>query len=134
MNWINDAFGTELSQTMQLAILFVGLIIALFIVFWLFRSVFRSAGPRPSRNRKARIGVIEAAIVDDTRRLVLVRRDHVEHLLMIGGPSDVVVESGIGARPLQPAAQPAIQPVPAQPAPTAPMRAEPLPLHRSLEL
>ena len=32
-----------------------------------------------------------------SRRLVLIRRDNVEHLIMIGGPQDVVVESGITA-------------------------------------
>jgi flagellar protein FliO/FliZ len=39
--------------------------------------------------------VIDAAAVDGRRRLVLVRRDNVEHLLMIGGPSDTVVEPNI---------------------------------------
>jgi hypothetical protein len=39
--------------------------------------------------------VIDAAPVDGRRRLVLIRRDNVEHLLMIGGPSDVVVEANI---------------------------------------
>jgi hypothetical protein len=33
--------------------------------------------------------------VDSHRRLVLVRRDDVEHLLLIGGPTDVVVERDI---------------------------------------
>ena len=39
--------------------------------------------------------MIDAAPVDGRRRLVLVRRDNVEHLLMIGGPSDIVVEQNI---------------------------------------
>src|ERR1019366_9347879 len=38
---------------------------------------------------------IDAAAVDGRRRLVLVRRDNVEHLLMIGGPTDIVVEPNI---------------------------------------
>jgi hypothetical protein len=42
-----------------------------------------------------RLAVIDAAAVDGRRRLVLVRRDNIEHLLMIGGPSDVVVETNI---------------------------------------
>jgi hypothetical protein len=42
-----------------------------------------------------RLAVIDAAAVDGRRRLVLVRRDNVEHLLMIGGPSDIVVEPNI---------------------------------------
>ena len=39
---------------------------------------------------------MDHASVDGRRRLVLVRRDNVEHLIMIGGPVDVVVETGIG--------------------------------------
>jgi flagellar protein FliO/FliZ len=50
-------------------------------------------GPKPER----RLGVIEQASVDGKRRLILVRRDNVEHLIMTGGPVDVVVETGIGA-------------------------------------
>jgi flagellar protein FliO/FliZ len=36
--------------------------------------------------------------VDAKRRLVLVRRDDREHLLLLGATQDVVVESGIAAR------------------------------------
>ena len=53
---------------------------------WLFR-------PRP----EPRLGVIEQASVDSRRRLVLIRRDDVEHLIMTGGPVDVVIETGIQA-------------------------------------
>jgi hypothetical protein len=42
-----------------------------------------------------RLAVIDAVAVDGRRRLVLVRRDNVEHLLMIGGPTDIVVEPNI---------------------------------------
>ena len=52
-------------------------------------------GPRPEK----RIAVVEHASVDGRRRLILVRRDDVEHLIMTGGPVDVVIETGIGAEP-----------------------------------
>jgi hypothetical protein len=39
--------------------------------------------------------VVDAASVDGRRRLVLIRRDNIEHLLMIGGPGDVVIEQNI---------------------------------------
>jgi flagellar protein FliO/FliZ len=44
-----------------------------------------------------RLGVVEQASVDGRRKLLLVRRDDVEHLILTGGPVDVVVETGIGA-------------------------------------
>jgi hypothetical protein len=48
-----------------------------------------------SRGRQPRLAVIDAAAVDARRKLVIIRRDNVEHLLMIGGPTDVVVETNI---------------------------------------
>lgn len=47
------------------------------------------------RGRERRLGVVEAASVDGRRKLILLRRDNVEHLIMTGGPIDVVVETGI---------------------------------------
>src|SRR5947209_14270307 len=52
-------------------------------------------GANTNRGRMPRLAVIDAAAVDGRRRLVLVRRDNVEHLLMIGGPTDIVVEPNI---------------------------------------
>lgn len=49
-------------------------------------------GPKPDR----RLEVIDQANVDGRRRLLLIRRDNVEHLIMTGGPVDVVIETGIG--------------------------------------
>ena len=49
--------------------------------------------------------MIEQASVDARRRLVLIRRDGVEHLIMTGGPVDVVIETGIQARRSSPAAE-----------------------------
>jgi uncharacterized iron-regulated membrane protein len=50
-------------------------------------------GPRA----EPRLGVSEQAAVDSRRRLVLVRRDDVEHLIMTGGPVDVLIETNIAA-------------------------------------
>jgi hypothetical protein len=41
------------------------------------------------------LAVMDATPVDSHRRLLLVRRDDVEHLILIGGPTDVVVEQNI---------------------------------------
>lgn len=49
--------------------------------------------PKPEK----RLEVTDQAALDGRRRLVLVRRDNVEHLIMTGGPVDVVIETNIGA-------------------------------------
>src|SRR3954447_23630537 len=63
---------------------------------WLVRRFATSRlGANTQRGRMPRLAVIDAAAVGGRRRLVLVRRDNVEHLLMIGGPTDIVVEPNI---------------------------------------
>ena len=44
-----------------------------------------------------RLHVVEAVGIDAKHRLVLVRRDGTEHLLLVGGPNDLVIETGIEA-------------------------------------
>lgn len=58
------------------------------------RFGFMPAAGRTAR-RGRRLGVVEVTAVDARRRLVLVRRDGREHLLMIGGTTDLVVERDI---------------------------------------
>ena len=81
------------------AILFVIAIGALLV--WAFRTFFgvgtSSHGFLRSRDR--RLGVVETASVDQLRKLILIRRDDVEHLIMIGAPVDMVVETSIRGRP-----------------------------------
>lgn len=57
-------------------------------------------GPKPER----RLDVVEQSSLDGRRRLVLIRRDDVEHLIMTGGPVDVVIETNI-APPVQRASE-----------------------------
>ncbi|MFT3730395.1 MAG: flagellar biosynthetic protein FliO [Hyphomicrobium sp.] len=61
---------------------------------------------RPKGER--RLEVIDHANIDGRRKLILIRRDDVEHLLLTGGPVDVVVETGIAtmARPVPAAVTP----------------------------
>ena len=42
-----------------------------------------------------RLSVIEVTPVDGRRRLVLVRRDNMEHLLLLGPTTETVIETGI---------------------------------------
>lgn len=65
---------------------------------WLLRGYLPSGavseaifGQRPER----RIGVSETVNVDGRRKLMLIYRDGVEHLIMTGGPIDMVLEQNI---------------------------------------
>jgi flagellar protein FliO/FliZ len=75
---------------------FVAVLALIGVAAWLVRRFASNRlGANPNRSRMPRLAVIDAAAVDGRRRLVLVRRDNVEHLLMIGGPTDIVVEPNI---------------------------------------
>ncbi|MCF1460962.1 hypothetical protein FS827_06445 [Agrobacterium vitis] len=68
----------------------------LVVILWILKNRAPSPFVRGGRNRQPRLQVLDAAAVDARRRLVLIRRDNIEHLILIGGPTDIVVESGIG--------------------------------------
>ncbi|HEV7878496.1 flagellar biosynthetic protein FliO [Bradyrhizobium sp.] len=75
---------------------FVVVLALIGLAAWLVRRFAGNRlGANANRGRMPRLAVIDAAAVDNRRRLVLVRRDNVEHLLMIGGPTDIVVEPNI---------------------------------------
>jgi flagellar protein FliO/FliZ len=77
------------------------------------------------RNASQRVGVIESVQLDGKRSIKLVRRDNIEHLVLVGGRNDLVIEPNIVRRP---APKPANRPVPemsALPPPGVPTR-EPL--------
>jgi hypothetical protein len=71
------------------------------LLVWAFRTFFggRGNGSGFMRPREKRLGVVETATVDARRKLLLVRRDEVEHLVMVGGPVDMLIETGIKGRP-----------------------------------
>ena len=57
-----------------------------------------------------RLSVVEFANIDGKRKLILIRRDDVEHLIMTGGPVDIAVENGIGEAEPGRRAEPAKEP------------------------
>lgn len=112
--------GPTIGPILGLAVIFALIVLAIWVAFLTvrrFRSgLFVSGG---MKGRLPRLAVTDAVPVDSSRRLILVRRDDVEHLILIGGPTDIVVEAGIGRAQanVQPAAQPA-QRLPSQAAPS----------------
>jgi hypothetical protein len=83
---------------------------------WLVRRIGRS-GVRNQRGTQSRLAVVDATAVDRRRHLILVRRDNVEHLIMIGGPFDIPIEPNIertAPTPRDAVRAPAAEPLPRQ--------------------
>lgn len=88
-------FGSEVPLAARFFIAFLVVLALIGLTAWLVRRFGSNRLGSSARGRQPRLAVIDAATVDGRRRLVLVRRDNTEHLLMIGGPTDVVVEANI---------------------------------------
>src|ERR1044071_806146 len=117
-------FGAEMPLAARFFIAFLVVLALIGLTAWLVRRFGANRLGNASRGRQPRLAVIDAATVDGPRRLVLIRRDNVEHLLMIGGPTDIVVEPNIVR------AMPAREQLPQRPPPgaaEAPPRIPPLP-------
>lgn len=79
-----------------IALVFVLALIGL--LAWLARR-YGAGGAAIARGsgKARRLGIVEVTALDAKHRLVLVRRDDVEHLIVLGAGSELLVESGIPA-------------------------------------
>ncbi len=98
---LQQFFGTELDLWVRLAVSLIVIIALLGVTAFIIRRMGRKSAmpmiPRP-RTGRARLSIVDAVPVDQDRRLVLVRRDDTEHLLLTGGTADVVIEANIPVR------------------------------------
>ncbi|MWV24491.1 hypothetical protein FVE89_21395 [Methylobacterium sp. 2A] len=106
MRWLQSVFGSDGSPIVQYVVIFAVIFTALAaIVFTVRRLTGRTLalpGRTGGRGRQPRLGIVDVYELDRARQLILLRRDNVEHLLLVGGPNDVVVERNIqrSQRPL----------------------------------
>ncbi len=117
MQFLTTLLG-ESAGTIVTSVLALGIVLVLIVLgLWVLKLVTRSTGT-VGRGRNRRLSVIDHMQVDAKRQLLIIRRDNVEHLILTGGPQDVVVESGIPVdRPPMPSQRPAQHEVPS-PVPT----------------
>ncbi|MFZ0601902.1 MAG: hypothetical protein WAN05_11190, partial [Roseiarcus sp.] len=95
MQWLSDLPFAD-NRVLQIGFLLACGIAVLIVLAILYRLTFAHRLRVPGgRTRQPRLGLVDAFSLDGQRQLVLVRRDNVEHLVMIGGPNDVLVESQI---------------------------------------
>ena len=94
-DWLEGMAGPQFATAVVWTLAALILLVIVLVVVRLVRSLTFGTFVAGGRNRKTRLAVMDATAVDSHRRLVLVRRDDIEHLLLIGGPTDVVVESEI---------------------------------------
>lgn len=84
------------SQLLPILAAVVAFLFAALLLLYIYRLLFgrRIKAPGP-RNRPRRLDIVDTFELDGDRQLVIVRRDNVEHLLLLGGPNDLLVEGSI---------------------------------------
>lgn len=113
-----DPFGN-----LVFALIIVGVAIGLFAVIAFFlKKKFNLAALGQKLNAGSRLSVVETIAVDQKRKLVLIQKDGTEHLVLVGGPTDLVIETSQASNLPQSQAEAPVQtpsavPTPA-PAPT----------------
>lgn len=87
--------GEDAAMGVQFLVALLTVLILFGIFIWFLRLITGTS----KRTRKVmsdqRLAILDRTQIDETRSLLLVRRDEVEHLVMVGGPTDVVVEANI---------------------------------------
>lgn len=99
-------FNLDLPQYAMFAVALIFVLGLIFLLTWILRRVSGiNGGQAPFSRRDRRLKVVESAAIGNRHRLILVSRDHTEHLLLVGGTTDLVVERNI-SRNVSPAATP----------------------------
>jgi len=110
MQFITSLFGGTGNSLLTAIFALAAVIAAILLVLWLLKVLMNASG-NVARGRNRRIAVMDSLALDPKRQLLIIRRDNVEHLILVGGTQDLVIESGIAVEEA-PAAQPTRRPIP----------------------
>jgi flagellar protein FliO/FliZ len=119
MQFMTSLFGGSAGTLLNAAFALGAVVVMIVIGLWLLKLLTK-AGERLGGANQKRLQVVDSATVDGKRKVMIIRRDNVEHVIMTGGPQDLVIESGIAVpepQPMRrPAPRPAAAPKPSEPA------------------
>lgn len=112
MRFLDGCVEFAMYELLQPYFTMIAMVLIAIFVLVLAVVIFKSLNGRVRGRKGSRLGISEYYELDKTRRLVLVRRDDVEHLILVGGNQDVVIESSVPSAMM---AQPMIPPAPQEP-------------------
>lgn len=113
MQFLSSLFSGSGNSLVTMLFALGAVLVLIILGVWLLKLIFNASG-NAVRGRNRRLSVIDTLAIDQKRQLVVIRRDNVEHLLLVGGPQDLVVETGIPVEE-QPVQQNTRRPVPSIP-------------------
>ncbi|OPB35565.1 flagellar biosynthetic protein FliO [Bartonella taylorii] len=93
--WLSNQIGTSAANITTSVVFFIITITALATIILFVRRLNTGRFSINKKKHLSRLTLCDTLSIDRARRLILVRCDDKEHLLLIGGLTDVVVESNI---------------------------------------
>ncbi|MGF7157770.1 flagellar biosynthetic protein FliO [Bartonella heixiaziensis] len=93
--WLSNQIGTSAANITIGLVLFVVIITTITAIIMFLRRLNTKGYNTHRKKRPPRLTICDTLVIDRTRRLILIRRDDREHLILIGGLTDVVIESDI---------------------------------------
>lgn len=116
MQFLTSLFGGSGDTLLEIGLALGIVLVLIVLAVWALKFVFKTSG-NIGRGRNRRLTLVDAMPIDQKRQLLIIRRDNVEHLIMTGGPQDLVVESGIPVeqQPVRPVVRRPVSAAPQQP-------------------
>lgn len=111
---LGESAGAIVTSALALGVVLVLIVLGV----WALKLLTRGTATGIARGRNRRLSIVDQVQVDAKRQLLIIRRDNVEHLILTGGPQDMVVEAGIPVEtPPPPVRRPGEQAAAPSPAP-----------------
>jgi len=85
----------EFSDYMRFVIALAFVLALIALLNWAVRRYGIGGRMTATRGKSRRLQILEVAAIDARHRVVLLRRDETEHLVLLGSASDLVIESNI---------------------------------------
>jgi flagellar protein FliO/FliZ len=89
--------GMEFSEIFRFAASLAFIVGLIGVCAFIAKRLGLATGNITSTGKQKRLAIVEVKVVDAKHRLILIRRDDREHLVLLGGERDVVIETGIEA-------------------------------------
>lgn len=94
MGFLTSLFGGGENSLITVVLALVIVVTLIVFAVWALKMIMDASG-KVTRGRQKRLHVVEVAPVDQKRQLILIKRDDVEHLLLVGGNQELVIETNI---------------------------------------
>lgn len=92
MKFLTNLFTGSDNMVLNAAFSLALVLMLILLIAWVIKFFSRSRTPTGTTSRR-RLSIVESIAIDGRRKLVLVRHGDSEHLIMIGGSQDLVVEA-----------------------------------------